>query len=107
MGDAIFILNGIEYSLFETKKMKRKQLKIRVDVSAKVMFNPKDLIISATRIILMLESFRIDDFMFIFDLWLSDECILEEAAILEELQGISSNVTVSLENLCFVISKKD
>merc|ERR1712154_458853 len=100
------MFNGIEQGLFETKKMKRKQMKIRVGLKSKNKeFDPMKLIINVTHIIHMLECFDVEDFMFILDLSrLSLK--LDDGKMLQELTEISSNVHVRSHRKCFVISKK-
>ena len=107
------ILKGIEIGLFETKKLHRNQLKIRVNALKNSHIDLKAMMWNIQRIIHCLIEERmssiIKNFMFIFDLRMADDAFKEKLdgiEILNDLNDISSNIEVQADGLCFVITNK-
>ena len=96
------VLNGINMGLFETKRLKRKRLKIKIDAYLERHDITEELLQRIGRIISYLDSSEIEDFMFILDLG-------DNGLSVEELkEHIASDVRIEeFEDELFLISNRN
>lgn len=95
----VSILDGIDNGLNETKKWKRKQLKIEVNVFGDdIYIDIKNILCKLKKIILRLESLNINDFMFIWSINKKTKNKCNDIDILKELKDISSNIKTEYGN---------